>query len=272
MPAAALALALGAAFLHAGWNLALARSRDTTAAAAVILALSVVIVTPVAAARWRVESEAWPYIVVSGLLETVYFFLLTAGYTRGEMSVVYPIARGVAPVLVLVAGAAFLGQTASAGAVAGVLLVAVGVLLVRGLRTPDHVSAAFGLVTACAIASYTLVDDRGIEHADPIAYLWLVLFIPSVFVLVYLWRARPEALRAELRLRAVPMAIAGFGAYALALLALERSDAAPVAAVRETSVVIAVVLAAPVLRERVGPARVAGAALVVAGVALLSLG
>jgi drug/metabolite transporter (DMT)-like permease len=269
--AAALILALGAAFLHAGWNLALARARDTTATAAVILALSVVIVTPVALMRWQVDADAWPLIALSGVLETVYFFLLTAGYTRGQMSVVYPLARGGAPVVVLVAGAAFLGQTASAAAVAGVVMIAAGVLVVRGLRDPDHVSVAFGLVTACAIASYTLVDDRGIERADPITYLWLVLIVPSAATLAYLARRRPAALREALTWSAVPLAVAGFGAYALALFALDITDAAPVAAVRETSVVIAVAAAAVLLDEPVTRARVAGAALVVAGIVALAL-
>ena len=271
MSAAALAFALGAAFLHAAWNLALARARDTTAAAAVILALSIVIVTPVALARWRVDGDAWGLIVLSGVLETVYFFLLTAGYTRGQMSVVYPIARGLAPVVVLAAGALFLDQTAAAAATVGVLLIALGVLLVRGFRAPDHVSVAFGLVTACAIASYTLVDDRGIERADPITYLWLVLLMPSAVTIAYVARRRPDALRTALTWSAIPLAIAGFGAYALALFALDITDAAPVAAVRETSVVIAVAFAAVVLNERVTRARVAGAALVVAGILALAL-
>jgi drug/metabolite transporter (DMT)-like permease len=169
-------------------------------------------------------------------------------------------------VLVLAAGA-----SVTFGEGLGVVLVAAGVLLVRGFRRPDRRGLVLGLTIAACIAGYTSLDDRGIEHADPFAYLLLVLGPPSVLYLAWAWRRRgSRALRAELGAATVTAAFASVAAYALVLLALDRAEAAPVAAVRETSVVIAVALAAVFLRERVGPARLAGAAVVVAGVALLS--
>ena len=267
MTGAAIGLALAAAVLHACWNLLLAGSRDTQATTVLVLGLSVLAAAPFAALTWDVEREAVPYLAGSAALELVYFALLAAAYARAELSVVYPLARGGAPVFVLL-GAALLGVEPTASQVAGVLLVAAGVVLVRGLRGGDRVATAFGLVIALCIAGYTLVDNGGIEHASPIAYLELVL-LPVALAGVL--AVGPTRLRAAYRPVLLPAALAGFGAYALVLAALKLAPAAPVAAVRETSVVIAVALAGLVLRERVGPGRLAGAVLVAAGVAILAL-
>jgi len=273
MPASALAFAIGAAFLHAFWNLLLARAKDTESATAAALLVSIVVFAPVAALRWHAESRVWPFIVVTSLLQLLYFALLATAYRRSELSVVYPLARGLAPVLVLVVGATVLSAATSASQIVGVCLVVAGVLLVRGLRRPTaSTGVGFGLAIAVVIAAYTLVDKHGIRYAGPITYLELSM-IPATFGFVggvVVAKGR-SAVRAELSTATFLAGLATFGAYALVLAALERASAASVAAVRETSVVIATALAAPVLRERVGAARLAGAVLVVSGVALLGL-
>ena len=106
MSSAALGLALGAAILHAVWNLLLAGSRDVLAATAVALGSSLVVALPFALATWGIEREAIPWLVASGALELVYFLTLTAAYQRAELSLVYPLARGGAPVLVLLGAVA----------------------------------------------------------------------------------------------------------------------------------------------------------------------
>jgi drug/metabolite transporter (DMT)-like permease len=271
VPTAALLLALAAAALHAFWNLLVARARDVEAATAVVLALSVLMYAPVAALTWDVDSSVAPYAAGSAVLELGYVVLLAAAYRRADLSVVYPVARGVAPVLVLVAGIALLGTGTSPPEIGGVLLVAAGVLLVRGIHVEPGPGVPLGLAIACTIAAYTLVDSRGIQHADPFGYLELVMAGPALVYLAWIVYARgTSAVRAELTVPTVVAGAASLGAYALALAALELASAASVAAVRETSIVIAVALAAPVLRERVGVRRLAGAVVVVAGVALLS--
>ena len=163
---AALALALGAALLHALWNLLLGGSRDV-----------------LARDRGRARLEPGPRGAGGGrdlgrrarggavarrvrALELVYFFALAAAYQRADVSLVYPIARGGAPVLVLAWTLAF-GAELGASEVAGVLAVAVGVVLVRGFGHGDRVGVAFGVVIALLIAAYTLVDAEGIEFAIP---------------------------------------------------------------------------------------------------------
>jgi drug/metabolite transporter (DMT)-like permease len=273
MPISALALALGAAFLHAFWNLILARARNIEAATAVALVAGIVVFAPVAALVWDAEPRVWPFLVVTSLLQLTYFVLLTAAYGRAELSFVYPIARGAAPVLVLLAGAAILDEAASGAQVGGVLLVAAGVLLVRGIGGRASTSdLALALAIAACIAAYTLLDQRGIRYASPVVYQELSMIPATVgFFALTLRRRGSRAIREAVGVASVAAGLATFGAYVLVLAALSRAPAASVAAVRETSVVIATALAAPLLHERVGAARLGGAVLVVAGVVLLGL-
>jgi drug/metabolite transporter (DMT)-like permease len=273
MPLSALLLALTAAFVHALWNLLLARARDPEAATAVALVVAVVVFAPVSVFAWGLEREVWPYLVVTSGLQLLYFSLLITGYRKAEMSVVYPVARGVAPTIVLLAGIVVLGHETSWAQAAGVVLVGLGVLAIRGVRG-DAVGVLFGLATATVIASYTLVDKRGLDYATPIAYLEVSMIAPAVLYAAWVARMRggAVALRSELNRSSVVAGIATFTAYALVLAALERASAASVAAVRETSVVIATLLAAVVLKEQVTPVRLTGAILVACGVAVLAAG
>jgi drug/metabolite transporter (DMT)-like permease len=265
MSGAALGLALGAALLHALWNLLLAGSRNVLAATAVALGSSLVVAAPFAIATWEIEREAAPWLVASAALELVYFLTLAAAYQRAELSLVYPLARGGAPVLVLL-GAVVTGYDPASLEVLGVFAVAAGVVLVRGLRGGDRLGVLLGLLIAAQIAGYTLVDSEGIEHAGPVPYLFLALVPTAVTAAVLSGRAR---LRAELRPSVVLAGCGGFLAYVLVLAALKLAPAAPVAAVREASVLFAVVLAAPLLGERVTRTRLLGALLIVTGVVFL---
>lgn len=273
MPASAVLLALAAAFLHAGWNLYVAGRADTAAATATAFLAGTVLLLPIAVATWDVDAAAIPFMVVSAALELVYLALLAAAYGRAELTVVYPVARGSAPVLVLL-GAAVVGGGASGVQAIGVLVVAAGVALVRGLgagaRSADVLA---GLAIGVVIAGYTVVDDHGLEHAAALPYLMVVVGVPAMVYAAAVLPRRPRAaVRGELTARTLLAGVAMVGAYGLTLMALERAPAPPVAALRETSILIAVAWAAIATREAVGLRRAAGAALVVAGVALVTLG
>ncbi|QEC47686.1 EamA family transporter [Baekduia soli] len=275
MTGAAFALALGAAALHALWNLLLAGARDPRAATAAALGVGVVVWAPVAALTGSVHAGVWPYVAGSATVEAVYYLLLGAAYGRGELSAVYPVARGGAPVILLVAALAGLGGAVGGLQVLGVLVAGAGIVAVhRGAHTalaPGAVATA--LLISAAIAGYTLLDRAGLHHADPLPYLWLVLTPSTAVCLLVTARERGAgAVRAALDLRAVVAGVATVGAYGLALLALRLAPAAPVAAVRETSIVLAVALGAIVLREPVTRLRWAGAATVTVGTALVALG
>lgn len=272
MPAEALGLTLAAALLHASWNVFLRGSDDVEARFAVVLGASLLLFAPVAAATWRVSWSVAPYVAVSALFEGLYFGLLVAAYQRRELSVVYPVARGSAPLLVLLGTAVVLGRHVSAVAAIGVCVIAVGVLLVRGI-THGAEGVLVALAIGCAIAGYTLVDKEGLHNAAALPYLELVLApVGLVAVPVVLARRGAQAVRAQLTPSTVAASVAAFTAYVLVLAALRLAPAPEVAAVRETSIVLAPLLAGAFLQEHVGPKRLAGAAVVAGGVALIALG
>ncbi|MBV9417699.1 MAG: EamA family transporter, partial [Solirubrobacterales bacterium] len=217
---------------------------------------------------------ALPYMAGSTALELLYMVLLATAYSVAAMGFVYPIARGTGPVLVLIAGAVVAGASVSSLGALGVLLVAVGIVLVRGVRDSGRGrDLALALSVGACIAGYTLVDKHGIVHAAPIAYLEVVFGLTAIVYFVGVWRVSGgAALRAAVGWRTALAGIGFFGAYALTLLALRLAPAASVAAVRESSVVIAAAVLAVSGREQVSAGRLAGAVAVLAGIALISLG
>ena len=148
--------------------------------------------------------------------------------------------------LVLLIGVVFLDRGTSWSQVAAVALIVAGILLVRGLGRADARGVAFGLSIAACIAAYTLIDKHGITHAGPITYLELSMLGPTAVYTAAILRTKgTAAVRAAVAPSTIAAGIATFVAYALVLAALQRASAASVAAVRESSVVIATLLAGP---------------------------
>jgi drug/metabolite transporter (DMT)-like permease len=266
MAPTALAFALAAAALHASWNLMVRAREDTEASTAVAVVVMVLAILPIAVFTWDLDAGVWRYLVPSAVLELAYVALLGAAYRRYELSVVYPVARGLAPVAALAIAVVAAGARPGRWEIGGVVLVAVGILLVRGAAGGRGV--ALGLVIAAAIGGYTVLDRYGIRHADPASYLVVVMTLSA---LAYPPLVGLRRVRAALSRTTALVGVFSAAAYLLVLLALRHASAPSVSAVRETSVVMAALLAALFLHERVGPARFAGAALVAAGVALLAL-
>jgi drug/metabolite transporter (DMT)-like permease len=280
MSGGALALALGAAVLHALWNVLLAGSRDSVAATGALLLFGALLLAPAALVGGGVSSSAVPFVAASAALELAYFVLLARAYRGGELGVVYPVARGLAPVLVLGAAVLGLGKGVSILAAVGVVLVAAGVLLLglssvgperrhmRDAGGPHSRDLVHGLAIGVTIAGYTLVDSEGLDHADPLPYLFLIAAVCAVaYNGALVLSGRGPELRAALDGRALGTAAATVASYAMVLAALQLAPAAPVAAVRESSIVIAALMAWLFLGEE---RRLGGAAVVAAGVALIA--
>jgi len=262
---AALVLVLAAAVLHATWNRVLHGAEDRLAAAAVGAAVGAVLLMPATIAAPPVH--VWPSAVASGTAEAAYFACLAAAYRRGELSFTYPVARGMAPFLITLGGAAVLGQPLTATRLAGSLALGVGLAIISqvGLARGRGSALAFAALTGVTIAVYSLIDARAVRSANAVGYLGAVTVVQAVILLA--------AVRVDWgRLRASAKAGAGIGvgsvaAYLLVLLAYQRAPASPVATIRELSILLGILIAG----DRPGKRVWLGGALCVLGAALTVL-
>ncbi len=285
---AAIALALAAAVIHATWNVLVKVSGDPMATFERATIAAAILVTPPTAIAWfllgrpGISLAAAGWCVLSAALELSYLWLLAAAYRRGELSVVYPIARGSAPLLAVIAGLGLLGERLTPAQLAGVGLLLLGILAVTLPQTSGRATIP-ALLTGVAIASYTAVDRVGVRLSTPWLYGWLLVVLIAVSVPVSLWIAsriapppptvldKPGAVPLSRR-KALLIGAFMWGGYMLVLWALSLAPLSVVAPVRETSVVGVAAWGVWRLRESKGAAlKVSGAVATLAGVSLLAL-
>lgn len=264
-----------AALLHATWNAVVKGGDDKLASMAgmsighAVPGLLAILLFPAPAA------EAWPWIAFSVVLHFGYQWFLLRAYAIGDLSQVYPLARGSAPLIVAVVSVAALGATLSGMEVLAVMLIAAGILSIglarAGRANPSVVLAALG--TGLFIAAYSLTDGLGARvSGSPVAYFGWVALLGALPFALYTRIRRPGLLH---RLpRAAPGAFyfggwASFAAYAIVVWAFTQAPLALVTALRETSIVFALLIGAFILRERVDLARIASTFVTLCGVALL---
>jgi drug/metabolite transporter (DMT)-like permease len=206
-------------------------------------------------------------LVASAAAESVYGLSLAAAYRRGELSLTYPIARGVAPILVTVGGWIVLSQAPTPLSLAGAAALGAGlVLLARAGRGPQGLQTiAFAALTGIAIAVYSVVDARAVQTANPFAYLGLVLLLEGL-ILAAVVRFDMDRLRRSMA-PGVRIAVGSVAAYVLVLVAFRLAEAGRVATLRELSVLVGILLS----RERPGARTWIGAALVVAGAVMVAI-
>jgi len=217
------------------------------------------------------------FAVGSGVLHSVYFTTLQRGYREGDLSVVYPLARGTGPALSVLAAVLVLGERPGPLALLGAALVVVAVLsLAGGGQRPSRAALGFALGTGATIAAYTLWDAHavGALHQPEVPYFWLTTLFELAVLAPWALRDR-EALRATWRRE--PLEIAGLAAlsplaYILVLVALTLAPISVVAPGREASIVIASLLGARVLGEGDERRRLAAAAVILTGIACLAAG
>jgi drug/metabolite transporter (DMT)-like permease len=299
------------AVLHVAWNVRLKTAGDPLHAATIGQLAAAGVIVPLGALWWwfggavTLPVEGLGLGVASGTVEAVYFILLSAAYRRGDLSVVYPIARGTAPLVAVFIGVVVLGERLGVVGYAGVAALLGGFLwhqrpwrvlgvalgaagrgsAARGsapgsaaARPPDT-AIAFAVATGLAIASYSAIDRVGSRLIEPITYAGILWATCSVVLLGWnavvgergVWSFRAEAWR--------PAAVGGLlslVAYVMILFALSVSPLTAVAPLRESSIVLASAWGAVRLREASGAGeafrRVAASALIVLGAVLLAFG
>ncbi|TWA87647.1 EamA-like transporter family protein [Azospirillum brasilense] len=283
MPTEALLAVLAGALLHAGWNTALKAGGGSASDAVLVVAGSAFIALLMLPVVPAPSLASAPYLCVTAVLHVAYFRLLAAAYRSGAMSHAYPLMRGTPPLLVAMCSGVLLGEGLSTGAWMGTLLVCGGILgltlLGRG-SGPSGASSSWrgtacALANALVIAAYTVVDGIGVRLSGSAAgyTLWCFLLLSVPMVGGALLRDARGFLSHARRRWIVALAggAASIASYGLALWAMTLAPVAVVAALRETSILFAMALAALVLKERVGPVRLASGVVIVLGAASLRL-
>ena len=270
---------LGSALMHAGWNFLVKAGADRlldTAAIAIggsALAAAALPFVPLPLAA------SWPWLLVSAASHAAYFVALAASYERADLSVAYPMMRGLAPVIVAAAAPLF-GEPYRPGTLLGAGVIGCGIVIPAALALRRGVAAGPGMLCALAnsaiIAGYTLVDGVGVRlSGDAVAYTLWLFFFDAWGIAAIVLRRRGRAVLAHLRRRwryALGGAGLSIGAYGIVLWAMTVAPIAAVAALRETSVIFAALLGIGLLREKMGPARAGGALAVAAGAVIIRLG
>jgi drug/metabolite transporter (DMT)-like permease len=287
MTALAIALALAAAAIHGTWNVLVKVSGDPMRTFRRSTVVAALVITPVTFVVWLVAGR--PSITpaaaglagVSAVLELAYLFLLSAAYRRGELSVVYPIARGSAPLLAVAAGLGVLGEKLTPAQMAGVGLLLLGILAVTLPQTSGRATVP-ALLTGVSIAAYSAVDRVGVRLSTPWLYGWLLIVLLAIGLLIVGWVAprlrstdkpsEPQAAPPVRWPQATVIGIFMWGGYLLVLAALSIAPLSVVAPVRETAIVAVAVWGVWKLHERRGAVlKLLGASATLIGVALLAL-
>ena len=279
MPIDVFLMVLGAALVHATWNALVKTDRDRLALIRVMsftqLALSLCLAPFVAVPA----AESRPYLAASTVLCTGYMLFLNRAYQMADLSLVYPLARGVAPFIVAVVSVGFLGEHLGRANQLAILLMGLGITslaLARGAASlRDWRPVVLALMTGSFIGAYTIVDGLGARAAgSPHGYMiWLSLITALLIVgcVGWLQRGRRTPLSPRSRNVGIAAGIMSYGSTWVVIWALTLAPLAMVSALRETGIVFAVIIGVVFLKERVNPARLASIALTLIGTALLKL-
>jgi len=273
-----IALVLFGALLHATWNAIIKAGTDKSLDAALVSAGGAVAALPLLPFLPLPASAAWPFIGASAILQFAYFQLVAAAYRAGDIGLVYPLMRGVAPLIIVSTSSFILKETLSGGALIGTMTICAGILtLAFEARKGSRRAIVLALANAVVIATYTYVDGIGARiSGNSISYtLWMALLPP---VLLFAWAISQRginAVAAHVRYNWWRGLIGGGGSiasYGLALWAMTKAPVAMVAALRETSILFALVISVVVLKERSSIWRYIAGAIIAAGVLVLRLG
>jgi drug/metabolite transporter (DMT)-like permease len=267
-----------AALLHASWNAMIKGGSDVLLDTAAIVVGAALVALPFAFLVPLPTAQTWPYIGASVATHLAYYYLMINAYRTGDLSLVYPLMRGIAPLITAVLGIVWLREMPGTFTWIGMLLISLGVIALA-LRTVDHVpckaAVGFALANAVVIAVYTIIDGTGARVSGNVwSYLvWLFVLdaIPfGLYMLVTRRRAFVQAMWKRRRNGMIGGSLSA-GAYVISVWAMTQAPVAMVASLRETSVLFATLIGARLLNEKLNLRRWAGVAAVVLGVVALKV-
>ena len=282
MPILAIALLLASAALHALWNLLLKQSQEKYIAMGWQVILSGVISVIALFFTGLPPRSMWIFALLSMTLEAIYFGILTFAYNDNDFSLIYPVARGAAPALVVLWTALFLGEIPSSGGFIGITLVVCGLVIIGAtslvLKTtgkPQLRGIAIALSVALVISIYTLIDGFAVKHGPALQYgLSMFTMVPILTTPLiarhYGWDHMAKSLRQQ-PFRLVLVGFLGVIAYLFALFAYSIAPVNYSEAIREVSVVIGAFAGWYFLGEKMGKIRILGAVVIFAGIVMIAV-
>ncbi|MEA2938046.1 MAG: hypothetical protein QOC56_1550 [Alphaproteobacteria bacterium] len=271
---------LFAAACHAGWNAAIKRGLDPLATTVLISIGAAVVAAACIPLTGSPAAAAWPFVIASVIIHLAYFAFLIESYRAGDMSQVYPIARGSAPLMTAAVSTMLIHERLTLPAWFGIILLAVGVVLLsrRGgheLARINRRAVGFALFTAVSICAYSVVDGMGARLAGSANAYSVALFVGIGPVMAIYALARRGGEVVPVMAQHWGIGLAGgalqLGSYGIAIWAMTVAPIAIVAALRETSVLFGAVIAVVLLKEPVRGNRIVAAVLIVAGLVLIRL-
>jgi len=284
-----LMLVLASGWLHAAWNLLLKRSNDKIVFVWWMTLISVIAFSPllfISHSSGGLPREAVPYAVASGLVQTFYIVAISRAYGDGDLSMVYPLSRGSAPVFIFILASLLLAERASPLGVAGIFSVAVGVYMIflRSIRAPDLLGpirslgrweSQFALIIGLSIAIYHIIDKKGVSMANPVPYVFVMFVTHLIGVTVWTFLVRsPGVIRTEWlkcrRTASISGALTIF-AYFLVVVALSMDKASYVGSARNIGIVFSVLFGRWFLGESYTGIRLVASAFIFAGVLMIGL-
>ncbi|PUB09875.1 DMT family transporter [Yoonia sediminilitoris] len=266
---------IGAAFLHASWNALIKQGASKMTGMLILTLVQGAVGLAIAMTRPMPDAHVWVWLLGSGLFHSAYKLFLSYAYEQGDLSRVYPIARGAAPLVVVVISALFLADQISGWEYLGVFVLGLGILtMAQGVFASGEsrrlVPLALG--SAMATAGYSLVDGLGARvSGDAVAYVgWLFALDAVFFTPVCLLLRGRAVLKADRRAWMMGSLAAGasYGAYAIAVWAMTVAPIALVAALRETSILFAVLIGWVWFGEKLGLGKALAAVMIIGGVVL----
>lgn len=269
---------IAAAAMHAGWNAFVKVKLDPLLAMVLITGSSALLAAPTLPfTGWPIR-ESWPWLAASVLLHLGYYIALTNGYRRAEMSQIYPLARGSAPMLTALFGVVVMKEPLSTIQIVAIVMLGFGIMLIslggrRFGHAPDWRAIGFAATSAVFICGYTLVDGQGARASgNPHAYSAALFTLEGFPLLAYVAWRRGRAAFIEMR-PSLWQGIAGgalsLGAYWIAIWAMTRAPIPLVAATRESSVLFAAIIAYFWLKERLIPSRLLACFIIVGALVVL---
>jgi drug/metabolite transporter (DMT)-like permease len=277
VPIAAIGAALLSALIHAAWNAVLKGGRDRITDSFLVAVGGIIAGGLLMLTLGPLPREAWGHLALSVVIHLAYWFALFKGYDAGDLSHVYTLSRGSAPLLVTLGAALAAGEVPEPVKIAGIALVSAGVLLVGASPRAPLKATLWALMIGACISGYSLNDALGARASDSaMQYVgWVTVLTSTPMALFALWRRGPRRLLADAAAapwRGMAVGAASLGGYGLVLWAQTFAPIGQVTALRETSVVFAALIAFIFLRERLGARRWLGAAVVAAGAGLIAFG